>query len=128
GALPPQPWHLGWTRPRRDAADLHADQGAADDRSGSLGPAGRVQLLLGMQPSHAATVTVPNWPSSLTCAAVGAGQLVGSSVSSLAPWRRAGRLVGAGCWWRVGGEAAASAQPHQDRRAGAGQPLAELNG
>jgi site-specific DNA recombinase len=50
-AGPPQPQHLRWAGPGRDALDLDADDGAAHDRAEPAAAVAGVALLGGMQPS-----------------------------------------------------------------------------
>ena len=50
GSGPPQPEHLRWVRPSRQAADLDQDDGAAHDRPGLAAAATGMVLLLGVQP------------------------------------------------------------------------------
>jgi site-specific DNA recombinase len=126
GAGPPQPQHLRRPRAGGDALDLHAEDGAAHDRSRSSGAVAGVALLLGMQPGprgdgHGAVLVV------LTGQGGGRGRPGGRvGAVELGPVTARPARDARQAWWWVGVEAAVSAQPHQHRHPLLGQVQGEL--
>jgi site-specific DNA recombinase len=128
GSGPPQPQHLRRARARRDPLDLHADDGAAHDRSWPAAAVAGVALLLGMQPApglhgHGAVLVV--------LAGQGGGRgRPGSRIGAVELGAVAARPARAarGPRWRIGVEVAVRPQPHQHRHPLLGQVQGELGG
>jgi hypothetical protein len=100
GAGPPQPQHLGWTRPSQYAPNLDAQDGPTHDRPRPAAAVARVALLLECSPVHALTVTVcagrpgrSEWRSGRLGGRVGAVELgpVATRPAGAAGWP----------WWRA---------------------------